>query len=44
MTDETSANGFTVGYKKPPHHSRPVMEANVPTIVDHFKAGGLWRC
>ena len=22
MTDETSADGFTVGYKKPPHHSR----------------------
>src|SRR5260221_9198516 len=22
MTDETSDDGFTVGYKKPPHHSR----------------------
>ena len=22
MTDETSADGFTVGYKKPPQHSR----------------------
>lgn len=22
MTDETSADGFTVGYKKPPHHCR----------------------
>src|SRR5258707_15211754 len=22
MTDETSADGFTVGYRKPPHHSR----------------------
>src|SRR5258706_5691084 len=22
MTDETSDAGFTVGYKKPPHHSR----------------------
>jgi hypothetical protein len=22
MTDETSENGFAIGYKKPPHHSR----------------------